>query len=102
MAGGIRANRREHAFSITYPPNVTEKELEGEIRQKLETLKTYKLLTGFRGSAPCDIGKLVGEIRNFCGVCSFLSRWVSEIDINPVAIRGDKILALDALFICRE
>lgn len=72
-----------------------------EIRQKLEALKTYKLLTGFRGSAPCDIDKLVREIRNFCGVCSFLSRWVSEIDINPVAVSGDKIFALDALFICR-
>lgn len=95
-AGGVFTELLRDAAVL--PPEASEK----EIRQKLEALKTYKLLTGFRGSEPCDIGKLVGEIRNFCGVCSFLSRWVSEIDINPVAVRGDKILALDALFICRD
>lgn len=94
-AGGVFTELLQDAVVLL--PDASEK----EIRQKLATLKTYKLLTGFRGSAPCDIDKLVGEIRNFCGVCAFLSRWVSEIDINPVAVRADKIYALDALFICR-
>ena len=73
-----------------------------EIRAKLESLKTYPLLTGFRGAARADIDMLVERVLEFCSICSYLSRWVSEIDINPVAISGGRIVALDALIIPKK
>jgi len=73
-----------------------------EILEKLSTLKTYKLLTGFRGSVPADINLLVAQIKRFCAVAAYLSEWVSEIDINPVAVAGEKIVALDALMIFKN
>ncbi len=69
------------------------------IAAKLKTLKTYKLLTGFRGSQPVNIEKLIDAIKNFCVAASTLSPYVAEIDINPVAIKGDEIVALDGLIV---
>ena len=80
---------------IVLPPTAGE----DEIHKKLSTLKTYPLLTGFRSSQPCDIDLLVGKIILFCEICSYLSQWVAEIDINPVAIDGGRLSALDALII---
>ncbi|CCQ98728.1 conserved hypothetical protein [[Clostridium] ultunense Esp] len=71
-----------------------------EILRKLKTLKTYKLLTGYRGSQPVDIEKLVNTIMDFCQITKYLGQWVKEIDINPVAIIKSKIIALDSLIIC--
>ncbi|BDF72249.1 acetyl-CoA synthetase [Oscillospiraceae bacterium] len=74
---------------------------EEEIAEKLKTLKTYKLLTGFRGSKPADLDKLVAQIKQFCNLAAYLSQWAKEIDVNPVAVSGDKIVALDALIVCK-
>lgn len=72
-----------------------------EILEKLQTLKTYKLLTGYRGSKPVNMKKLVDTIMDFCQVANYLGQWVKEIDINPVAISGDNIVALDSLIVCQ-
>jgi len=80
---------------IVIPPTASKR----EIRKKLESLKTYPLLTGFRGAEPVDIDMLVGKIRKFCSIAAYLSQWVAEIDINPVALKGSRIAALDALII---
>lgn len=73
-----------------------------EVIKKLEDLKTYKLLTGYRGSKPVDIEKLVEIIMKFQDISKYLSQWVSEIDINPVALNGDNIVALDSLIIIKS
>ena len=72
---------------------------EAEIAEKLKSLKTYKLLCGFRGSKPANMEKLVKEVRRFCCIAQSLAGKVKEIDINPMAIEGDEIVALDALVI---
>jgi acyl-CoA synthetase (NDP forming) len=72
---------------------------EHEIRKKLTTLKIYRLLTGSRGSKPADLDALVSQIRKFCAIAAYLSQWTAEIDVNPVAVTGDQIIALDALII---
>jgi len=72
-----------------------------EILQKLEALKTYRLLTGYRGSQPVDIDRFVDIVMDFCQIVKYLSQWVKEIDINPVAVVKDKIVALDSLIICK-
>ena len=75
---------------------------EIEIRKKLESLKTYPLLTGIRGLPPADIEALIVQIRKLCAVANYLSQWVSELDINPVAVSSDRIVALDALIIPKK
>lgn len=73
-----------------------------EIIHKLESLQTYKLLTGYRGSKPVNIDKLADSILKFLDIAKYLSQWAEEIDINPVALSGDKIVALDALIINKD
>ena len=63
------------------------------------TLKTYPLLTGLRGRKPADIDGLIRQIRKMCDIAAYLSAWAGEIDVNPVAVCGDQIVALDALII---
>lgn len=72
-----------------------------EAKAMLESLKAYKLLTGYRGSAPKDIDAL-------CKLMVMLSRYaaenkdlVSEIDLNPVFVypEGKGVMAADALVI---
>lgn len=72
-----------------------------EIKAKLQTLKTYPLLTGFRGSRPADIDRLAAMVKQFCAIAYGLQDYVQEIDINPVAIQGCNMAALDALIICK-
>ena len=92
-AGGIYTELLKDRIVIL--PDASEK----EIRKKLAELKTYRLLTGFRGSEKADIDLLVDVILRFCRIVKTLSGEISEIDVNPVAIKGNMILALDALMI---
>lgn len=74
---------------------------EEEIAAKLKTLKTYKLFCGFRGKKEVDVNKFVKTIKKFCESVVTLSEYAKEIDINPVAINGEEITALDALIVCK-
>ncbi|WP_028828979.1 acetate--CoA ligase family protein [Proteocatella sphenisci] len=92
-AGGIYTELLKDRIVIL--PEASEK----EIREKLKTLKTYKLFTGFRGSEKADMDLLIEIIMRFCKIVKTLGSEISEIDINPVAIKGNHIVALDALMI---
>jgi len=69
-----------------------------DIREMIEEIKGYKLLTGYRGQAPVDISKLEDMLMV---VSDFVEKnpEVKEIDINPVIASGNSILAVDARFI---
>lgn len=73
-----------------------------EVIKKLKTLQTYELLTGYRGSKSVNMEKLVDTILKFQDIAQYLSQWIGEIDINPVALKEDTIVALDALMISKE
>jgi succinyl-CoA synthetase beta subunit len=62
-------------------------------------LKSSKVLTGFRGSAPLDFDALVRTISAFSDMAVLLREHVSEMEINPVAVlsHGYGVVALDAL-----
>ncbi|MGL4677270.1 MAG: acetate--CoA ligase family protein [Brevinema sp.] len=70
-----------------------------EIKYKLKTLKTYELFNEFRGIEKVNIDKLAEVILNFCMGTKILSPDISEIDINPLVLKGDMIVALDGLLI---
>lgn len=72
-----------------------------EIRDKLSTLKTFDLLNGFRGRSLVDLDKFIDIIDMFCNMVITLSEYIEEVDVNPIAINGDEIYALDALIITK-
>ena len=66
-----------------------------DVREMIEEIKAYRLLTGYRGQEPVDIGKIENML---LAVASFVENNpdVKEIDINPVIASGDTITAVDA------
>ena len=68
-----------------------------EAQAMLARLKGYRLLTGFRGSAPVDVKALAEAIARFSELAADLAYGVSEIDVNPIIARPDGVLAVDAL-----
>ncbi len=72
-------------------------------RRMIESLKSYPLLTGFRGAPPVDL-EIVEE--TLLRVSQLVKDFdcLSEIDINPfiVSAERERCIAVDARFIVRE
>lgn len=92
-AGGILTELLKDSF-VVLP--TTPREL---VKRKLMSLKTYKLLSGFRGSDAVDIDNLLDTIGHFQDIVGSIGGYISEIDINPVALKVNEAIALDALII---
>ena len=64
-------------------------------REMLMELKGYPLLTGARGTAPCDVDAVVDLIMNLS--CLVMENpEIKELDLNPVRVYEKGLLALDA------
>ncbi len=64
-------------------------------REMIMELKGYPLLTGARGTAPCDVDALVDLIMNLS--CLVMENPdIKELDLNPVRVYEKGVLALDA------
>jgi hypothetical protein len=72
-------------------------------RRMIKSLKSYPLLTGFRGAQPVDL-KILEE--TLLRVSQFVRDFdcISEIDINPFIVSPDagKCKAVDARFILKK
>jgi len=64
-------------------------------RQMLESLKVYPLLKGYRGSKPKNIDKLIEVLIRLSYIAADYPE-IEELDINPVIVTPDKVIALDA------
>jgi succinyl-CoA synthetase beta subunit len=53
------------------------------------------LLEGFRGRPAADIPALAAQIADLCAW--FERQALKELEINPLAVRADRLWALDAL-----
>lgn len=88
-AGGILTELLEDSTSLIVPAG------EDEIKKALENLKIGRVLTGYRGKPPCDLGAIVEAVQ---AVQSFvLSAPVEEVEINPLLCGADFAVAADAL-----
>jgi acyl-CoA synthetase (NDP forming) len=65
----------------------------------LESLRGYKLLTGFRGSQPADVARLVDIIVRVSHLAADLSDSIAEIDVNPIICGPARAIAVDALIV---
>lgn len=71
-------------------------------KSMLESLRSYPLLTGYRGNPPTDVEAVVDLLVNLAGEDGLLAAigdYIDEIDLNPVIIReqGEGCVAVDAL-----
>ena len=71
----------------------------GQARRMLESLKGYKLLTGYRGSAPVDLDRLAGIVSAVSRLAADLADTIAEIDVNPVICSAERIVAVDGLIV---
>jgi acyl-CoA synthetase (NDP forming) len=66
-----------------------------DAEEMLRALKTYPLLDGFRGSAPCDIAALEDVLLRVSALAEDLPQ-IAELDLNPVVVLPTGIVILDA------
>jgi acetate---CoA ligase (ADP-forming) len=66
-------------------------------------LKTGKLLAGFRGAKPCDVGALVDAILSMAAMADTLTDRLVEAEINPLVVlpEGRGVCAVDGLVVLR-
>ena len=64
-------------------------------RQMLENLKIYPLLEGYRGDTPKNIDKLIEVLIRMSYLAADYPE-IKELDINPLIVTPDDVIALDA------
>lgn len=69
--------------------------------EMLQSLKTFPLLNGYRGTPKVDLDGLSGLICRLSEMASDLSDIIEEVDVNPVIARADSVVAADALVVLR-
>jgi acetyltransferase len=67
----------------------------------IEQTKIYQAFKGVRGEKPVDISQLEQLMVNFSFLVSE-QPWIKEIDINPLLISSENIIALDARIILHD
>ncbi len=89
--GGVMVEVLEDAVTELAP--VTRQ----QAGRMLERLKVFRLLQGFRGSAPVDLERVKDIV---CALSEFLADFaaeIGEVDINPLICTPRRIMAVDAL-----
>jgi acetate---CoA ligase (ADP-forming) len=66
-------------------------------------LRTSKLLSGFRGAMPCDVGALVKAVLSMAAMGEALADRLVEAEINPLVVlpEGRGVCAVDGLVVLR-
>jgi acetyltransferase len=72
-------------------------------KQMIESIRSYKLLTGVRGQAPSDIDAIVDAILRISQLVTDFHE-IAELDINPLLVRdeGQGAIAVDMRLILTE
>jgi acetyltransferase len=81
-----------------YPAPLGRKEAE----KMLRSLKSYKLLAGYRGGAPLDVEALAETIVKVSQFAAERKDSLAELDINPVFVYERGLCAVDALIVQYE
>jgi acetyltransferase len=68
------------------------------VEKMVKSTKAHELISGYRGQKPIDLNKLYDVILRFAQLVEDFPE-IEEIDINPLAVRHDLMVALDARII---
>ncbi|NCA85257.1 MAG: bifunctional acyl-CoA synthetase/GNAT family N-acetyltransferase [Clostridia bacterium] len=93
--GGIEAELHQDQ-RLEFPPLN-----ERLANQMIESLKIYPLLKGYRGRAPKNIDKLVEVMIRLSYLAADYPE-IEELDINPIIVTADDVVALDARVVIDE
>lgn len=67
----------------------------------IEEFRDVHLLHGFRGSAPWHLDQLADTLVGFGQLAAAGQEWIESLDVNPLLVTADGLLAVDALCIVR-
>jgi len=70
-------------------------------RQMIKSLKMYPLLEGYRGSKPKNIDKLIEVLIRLSYLAADYPE-IEELDINPLIVTADDVIALDARIVLNK
>jgi acetate---CoA ligase (ADP-forming) len=70
-----------------------------EAERMIRELAGFKLLEGVRGSEPVDVSALVDVVMKVSRLALDLADEVAELDVNPLVVRPQGAVALDALVV---
>jgi acetyltransferase len=73
-----------------------------QIEHKIRSLKTYPLLAGARGRPVTDLAQLAAVVQRFMHMGLALQSGIREMEINPLLVDGNRMVAVDLLVIARE
>lgn len=90
-SGGVLTELVGDAVTLLLPATTAD------IADALRTLRVFRLLDGFRGRSPADLDKVVAALHALC--VSFVQERETkcEIEVNPMFVYADHIIAVDAL-----
>ncbi|WP_366944076.1 acetate--CoA ligase family protein [uncultured Roseobacter sp.] len=91
--GGVLTELWQDSVSLLLP--VTEM----DVRQALCRLKTYPLLTGFRGKPPIDLSAIVETVMALQRCVIAHQGQIAEVEINPLICTPTSAVAADALMV---
>jgi acetyltransferase len=75
---------------------------ENGAAEMLDEIKGSKMLDGYRGQAGADRAALAQAIARLSGLAVKFHADIEELDINPLVVKGDRVLALDALITLKQ
>lgn len=94
--GGIHAEVLKDAVVAKPPFDATE------ARRLIDGLRLRPLLDGVRGAPAADIDALATALARFSALAAAIGDRVEAIDVNPVLVRPDGVVAVDALIVPRR
>jgi acyl-CoA synthetase (NDP forming) len=94
--GGIHAEVLKDA-AVAKPPFDA-----AEARRLIDGLRLRPLLDGVRGAPPSDVDALAAALARFSTLAAAVGDLVEAIDVNPVLVRPDGVVAVDALIVPRR
>lgn len=95
-SGGILTELVGDAVTVLLPARAED------ICAALATLRMARLLDGFRGRRPADMIRIAEQIHGLCHAFMVEEGAIQEIEINPMFIYPEHIVAIDALIHVRS
>jgi hypothetical protein len=69
---------------------------EAEIRSMIDGLRASRVLYGYRGAEPVDLGSLIATVQRFSELIVELQDLVESADLNPLICSAQGCVAADA------
>jgi acetate---CoA ligase (ADP-forming) len=89
-AGGIFTELLQDSATLLLPTN------RNEIETALQSLRVWKLVKGFRGNSG-DAETVINAVEAITRFAEFHADTLEELDVNPLLVLPDRVVAVDAL-----